>query len=96
MLTPDYRGWTSGTFTVPGGDYYFWASGGCQVRINNYMANSTLTYCWNDLRGVTDYIACNCQATQNAYGGYCLMGNAWNVGRLLIMTTGVDRLNSHP
>jgi hypothetical protein len=32
------------------------------------------------VRGVTNFIAWNCQATQNAHGGYCPMNNAWDIG----------------
>ena len=51
-----------------------------QVQITNRLSSGGLTYCRNDLRGVTNYIAWNCQA--NAHGGYCVMNNAWNIGEL--------------
>ena len=80
MLIPGCRGWTSGTFYVEQGVTWFFWLASCQVRIANRLSSGTFTYCWNDLRGVTNYIAWNCQATQNAHAGYCLMNNAWNIG----------------
>ena len=79
-LTQSCRGWTDGTFYVePGITWFFWYST-CQVRIQNRQPSGTLTYCWNDLRGVADYLAWNCDASRDAYGGYCLMNNAWDIG----------------
>ena len=81
MLTLNYRGWTSGTFLVNKGTTLYFSIGSCQVSIRNYRSSGGLTYCWNDLRGVTNYIAWNCQATQNAHGGYCAMNNNFDIGK---------------
>jgi len=79
VLTRDYRGWASGTFLIrQGSTTHYWLSS-CEVSIYNYYSGN-LTYCWNDLRGVTNDIAWNCQATQNAHGGYCVMNNDLNLG----------------
>jgi len=79
MLTRDSRGWTSGTFLVRKDVSVYYSLGSCEVSVNNYF-DGNLTYCWNDLRGVTNDIAWNCQATQNAHGGYCAMNNSLYIG----------------
>ena len=66
MLTYDCRGWTSGTFQVLAGWTHFYWYKSCEVRVGNRMANDNMIYCWNDLRGVTGFIAWNCQETQDA------------------------------
>ena len=80
MLTRTCRGWTHGTFFVTQGSTSYWTNQSCQVQVKNYHSGS-LTYCWNDLRGVTDYIAWNCQAAQGAHGGWCAMNNNYEIGK---------------
>ncbi|KAH7101792.1 hypothetical protein BKA62DRAFT_757098 [Auriculariales sp. MPI-PUGE-AT-0066] len=76
------QGWTSGTFVVNQGVTVYYSLASCQVLVRNLGNFGGLTYCWNDLRGVTNYIAWNCQATQNAHGGYCPMNNEWSIGSI--------------
>ena len=80
VLMQSRRGWTDGTFHVDAGyTRYMWYST-CEVRIANRQPSGSITYCWNDLRGVTEYIAWNCDASHDSYGGYCLMNNNYDVG----------------
>ncbi|OCH88829.1 hypothetical protein OBBRIDRAFT_836274 [Obba rivulosa] len=43
----------------------------CQTYILD-QTNSSLTYCRSDWATLVNYIAFNCQATQNAHGGVCV------------------------
>ena len=40
--------------------------------LNQAKPNQTLEYCRTDFAALTNYIAWNCQATQNAHGGLCV------------------------
>jgi len=79
LLTSDYRGWTSGTLLVSGETTLYFSLASCQVSIRNY-SRAGLAFCWNELRGVTNYIAWSCDAAQNAYGGYCNINNNLAIG----------------
>ena len=73
-------GFPSGTFNIPAGWIFFYSYASCQVRMANRQTSNSMTYCYDDFRGTTFYIAFNCQATQNAYAGYCLMNNTFAIG----------------
>ncbi|KAJ7589147.1 hypothetical protein C8J56DRAFT_30803 [Mycena floridula] len=44
----------------------------CTTFFVNQAPTSTLDYCRTDFAAVADFVAPNCQATQNAHGGLCL------------------------
>ncbi|KAF8197547.1 hypothetical protein BJ912DRAFT_953748 [Pholiota molesta] len=44
----------------------------CTSFFLNQAANTTLEYCRTDFASLVDFIAPNCQATQNAHGGLCV------------------------
>ncbi|KDQ50526.1 hypothetical protein JAAARDRAFT_41986 [Jaapia argillacea MUCL 33604] len=78
----------SGDYTMTAGYYYTWTYGSCEVQQSNIISPAQdIYYCYSDLAGVVSYIAWNCQATQNAHGGYCDFYNDNSVSDILVFTS---------
>ncbi|KDQ50527.1 hypothetical protein JAAARDRAFT_41987 [Jaapia argillacea MUCL 33604] len=75
-------------YTITAGTYLTLTYGSCEVQQSNLISPSQdLYYCPSDLAGVVSYIAWNCQATQNAHGGYCDFYNDFAVSNILVFTS---------
>lgn len=65
---------TAPLFTIPAGANNTIAMTylSCKSFFVNQEPNATLEYCRTDWAAVIDWVAPNCQSTQNAHGGLCL------------------------
>ncbi|KAF5382282.1 hypothetical protein D9757_008440 [Collybiopsis confluens] len=63
----------SDTFNIANGTVNFalWTYHSCKTVFVNQNTQADETYCLSDWATVTDFIAPNCQSTQNAHGGQC-------------------------
>ncbi|KAH7098526.1 hypothetical protein BKA62DRAFT_368315 [Auriculariales sp. MPI-PUGE-AT-0066] len=79
------QGMTQGSFTVERGSALSYWLGSCGVTITNRSNYRYLRYCYKDLQVVTNWIAWNCQAPQNAHGGQCKFHNSNYTGSIVVL-----------
>ncbi|KDQ50524.1 hypothetical protein JAAARDRAFT_199924 [Jaapia argillacea MUCL 33604] len=78
-------GFDGSGYTVPAGYALIWSYGSCEVYQSNILSPAEdIYYCYNDLAGIITYIGWNCQATQNAHGGYCDFDNDNSISAVLV------------
>ncbi|KZS97295.1 hypothetical protein SISNIDRAFT_493458 [Sistotremastrum niveocremeum HHB9708] len=69
VIATDYH--NDGEFTLTANNYLIWTYGSCEISM--YANGQDIVYCWdyNNLAGVINYVAWNCQSQENAKGGTC-------------------------